>query len=155
MSYREKTRDRSNTHRKAPGSCYGIYGKRLSPICRKTPYIWTKEGENNHNHIEIYGSLLITSKRKIVTRGAKSHAGKKSRQRNRRKKIEIPLCDVEFKSMWKTGPIIVGIMDRLPMKDISLPFGNDEGTRTTFPWKRTKLNATNGRDRTKMRKNLS
>ena len=47
---------------------------------------------------------------------------------------------------WKTGLIIVGVMDSLPMKGISLLLGNDVRART-FPRKRTKLNATNGRDK--------
>ncbi len=41
------------------------------------------------------------------------------------------------------------------MKGISLLLGNDVGAEITFPKKRTKSNATNVRDRTKMRKNLS
>ena len=71
------------------------------------------------------------------------------------KKIEIPLCEAELKSKWKTGLITVGEMDSLPLKGISLLLRNDVGDRTTFPRKRTKLNATTGQDRTKRRKNLS
>ena len=43
------------------------------------------------------------------------------------KKVEIPLCEVDLKSKWKTGPIIVGVMDSLPMKSISLLLENDVG----------------------------
>ena len=71
------------------------------------------------------------------------------------KKVEIPLCEVEFHSKWKTRPTIFGVMDSLPMKGISLLLGNDVGARITYTRKRTKLNTTNGRDRTKIRENLS
>ena len=40
------------------------------------------------------------------------------------------------------------------MKGISLLLGNDMRTRITFPRKRTKLNTTNGKDRTKTIKKL-
>ena len=43
-------------------------------------------------------------------------------------------------------------MDSLPMRSKSLQLGNDVEVMTTFPRKRTKLNAMNGRDRTKTRK---
>ena len=42
-------------------------------------------------------------------------------------------------------------MDSPPMKGISLLLGNDVEARTTFPRKRTKLNAANRKDKTTMR----
>ena len=119
------------------------------PFVGKRLNIWTKEGENSSNHIERYGSLPInSSKRKISMRGSKSRAEKITVKGIGRKKLEIPLCEVELKSQWKTGPITVGVMDSLPMKGRSLQQGNEVEARATFLWKRTELNATDGRDET-------
>ena len=115
-------------------------------------YIRAKEEENSRNHIERYGSLPINfPKRKIATRGEKNLAGKITAKRIGGTRMEIPLCKVELGSKWKTGPIIVGVMDSLTMKGITLLLGKDVRARTTFPWKRTKLSATNGRDKTTIR----
>ena len=100
--------------------------------------------------IDTGASQSILLKEKIVTRGAKSRAGKDNRQRNRRKEKRFPLREVELESKWKTGPIIVGVIDSQPMKGISLLSGNDVGAGT-FSRKRTKLNATNGREETTTR----
>ena len=41
------------------------------------------------------------------------------------KRMKIPLCKVALKSQWKNGPIQVGVVDKLPMKEISLILGNE------------------------------
>ena len=41
------------------------------------------------------------------------------------KRMKIPLCKITLKSQWKNGPIQVGMVDKLPMKGISLILGNE------------------------------
>ena len=41
------------------------------------------------------------------------------------KRMKIPLCKITLKSKWKNGPIQVGVVDKLPMKGISLIQGNE------------------------------
>ena len=36
------------------------------------------------------------------------------------KRMKIPLCKITLKSKWENGPIQVGVVDKLPMKGISL-----------------------------------
>ena len=40
------------------------------------------------------------------------------------KRVKIPLCKITLKSQWKNGPIQFGVVDKLPMKGISLILGN-------------------------------
>ena len=131
-------------------------GETDRPFVGKGHKFGPKKEKNTSNHIERYMSLPINSpKRKNATWGAKSRAGKIIVKGIGEKKVEIPLFAVELKSKWKTGPIIVGVMDSLPMGGKSLLLGSDLGAQTTFARKKTKLNTTNGRDRTKMRENSS
>ena len=41
--------------------------------------------------------------------------------------MKIPLYRINMRSGWKSGPIIVGVVDKLPIKSISLLLGNDIG----------------------------
>ena len=41
------------------------------------------------------------------------------------KRMKISLCEITLKSKWKNGPIQVGVVDKLPMKGISLILGNE------------------------------
>ena len=49
--------------------------------------------------------------------------------------VKIPLYRINVGSGWKEGPITVGVVDKLPMKGISLLLGNDVGLRITYPEK--------------------
>ena len=44
-----------------------------------------------------------------------------------RKPIRVPLYQIEIESKWKSGPVVVGIIDRLPMTGVSMLLGNDMG----------------------------
>ena len=60
------------------------------------------------------------------------------------KRVKIPLCKITQKSQWKNGPIKVGVVvDKLPMKGISLILGNEVKTRKCHPYKMTKISAIN------------
>ena len=41
------------------------------------------------------------------------------------KRMKIPLWKITLKSKWKNGPIQVGVVDKLPMKGISLILRNE------------------------------
>ena len=60
------------------------------------------------------------------------------------KRVKIPLCKITLKSQWKNGPIQVGVVDKLPMKGISLILGNEVRTKKCHPCKMAKMNAKNG-----------
>ena len=60
------------------------------------------------------------------------------------KRVKIPLCKITLKSQWKNGPIQVGVVDKLPMKGISLILGNEVKTKKCHPCKMAKMNAKNG-----------
>ena len=64
------------------------------------------------------------------------------------KRVKIPLCKITLKSQWKTGPIKVGVVDKLPMKGISLILGNEVKTKKCNPCKTVKIRANN--EETKM-----
>ena len=59
------------------------------------------------------------------------------------KRIKIPLCKITLKSQWKNGPIKVGVVDKLPMKGISLILGNEVKTKKCHPCKMAKISAKN------------
>ena len=59
------------------------------------------------------------------------------------KRVKIPLCKITLKSQWKNGPIQVGVVDKLPMKGISLILGNEVKTKKCHPCKMTKISAKN------------
>ena len=59
------------------------------------------------------------------------------------KRVKIPLCKITLKSQWKTGPIKVGVVDKLPMKGISLILGNEVRTKKCHPKKMAKISAIN------------
>ena len=59
------------------------------------------------------------------------------------KRVKIPLCKITLKSQWKNGPIQVGVVDKLPMKGISLILGNEVKTRKCHPYKMAKISAIN------------
>ena len=59
------------------------------------------------------------------------------------KRVKIPLCKITLKSQWKNGPIKVGVVDKLPMKGISLILGNKVRTKKCNPCKMTKISAKN------------
>ena len=63
------------------------------------------------------------------------------------RRMKIPLCKVTLKSQWKNGPIQVGVVDKLPMKGISLRLGNEVKTKKCQTSKMTKMNAKNGEDK--------
>ena len=60
------------------------------------------------------------------------------------RRVKIPLCKITLKSQWKSGPIQVGVVDKLPMKGISLILGNEVKTKKCHPCKMAKMNAKNG-----------
>ena len=49
------------------------------------------------------------------------------------KRVKIPLCKITLKSQWKDGPIKVGVVDKLPMRGISLILGNEVRTKSVIP----------------------
>ena len=59
------------------------------------------------------------------------------------KRVKIPLCKVTLKSQWKNGPIKVGVVEKLPMKGISLILGNEVRTKKCNPCKMAKISAIN------------
>ena len=59
------------------------------------------------------------------------------------KRVKIPLCKITLKSRWKDGPIKVGVVDKLPMKGISLILGNEVKTKKCHPKKMAKISAIN------------
>ena len=59
------------------------------------------------------------------------------------KRVKIPLCKITLKSQWKNGPIKVGVVDKLPMKGISLILGNEVRTKKCNPCKMAKISAKN------------
>ena len=59
------------------------------------------------------------------------------------KRVKIPLCKITLKSQWKNGPIRVGVVDKLPMKGISLILGNEVRTKKCHPEKMAKISAIN------------
>ena len=63
------------------------------------------------------------------------------------KRVKIPLCKITLKSQWKNGPIQVGVVDKLPMKGISLILGNEVKTKQCHPCKMAKMSAKNEEDK--------
>ena len=59
------------------------------------------------------------------------------------KRVKIPLCKITLKSQLKNGPIQVGVVDKLPMKGISLILGNEVKTKKCHPCKMAKISAKN------------
>ena len=59
------------------------------------------------------------------------------------KRVKIPLGKITLKSQWKNGPIKVGVVDKLPMKGISLILGNEVKTKKCPPCKMAKISAKN------------
>ena len=59
------------------------------------------------------------------------------------KRVKIPLCKITLKSQWKNGPIKVGVVDKLPMRGISLILGNEVRTKKCNPCKMAKISAKN------------
>ena len=59
------------------------------------------------------------------------------------KRVKIPLCKITLKSQWKNGPMKVGVVDKLPMKGISLIQGNEVKTKKCHPKKMAKVSAIN------------
>ena len=59
------------------------------------------------------------------------------------KRVKIPLCKITLKSQWKNGPMKVGVVDKLPMKGISLILGNEVRTKKCHPEKMAKISAIN------------
>ena len=59
------------------------------------------------------------------------------------KRVKIPLCKITLKSQWKDGPIKVGVVDKLPMRGISLILGNEVKTKKCHPKKMAKISAIN------------
>ena len=59
------------------------------------------------------------------------------------KRVKIPLCKITLKSQWKNGPIQVGVVEKLPMKGISLILGNEIETKRCHPKKMAKISAKN------------
>ena len=59
------------------------------------------------------------------------------------KRVKIPLCKITSKSQWKNEPIQVGVVDKLPMKGISLILGNEVKTKKCHPCKMAKISAKN------------
>ena len=57
------------------------------------------------------------------------------------KRVKIPLCKITLKSQWKNGPIKVGVVEKLPMKGISLILGNEVKTKKCHPYKMAKISA--------------
>ena len=59
------------------------------------------------------------------------------------KRVKILLCKITLKSQLKNGPIQVGVVDKLPMKGISLILGNEVKTKKCHPCKMAKISAKN------------
>ena len=59
------------------------------------------------------------------------------------RRLKIPLCTVTLKSQWKNGPIQVGVVDKLPMKGISLILGNEVESKKCHRSKMAKRRAKN------------
>ena len=59
------------------------------------------------------------------------------------KRVKIPLCKITLKSQWKNGPMKVGVVDKLPMKGISLILGNELRTKKCHPEKMAKISTVN------------
>ena len=59
------------------------------------------------------------------------------------KRVKIPLRKITLKSQWKNRPIQVGVVDKLPMKGISLILGNEVKTKKCHPCKMAKMSAKN------------
>ena len=59
------------------------------------------------------------------------------------KRVKIPLCKITLKSQWKDGPIKVGVVDKLPMRGISLILGNEVKTKKCHPKMMAKISAIN------------
>ena len=59
------------------------------------------------------------------------------------KRVKIPLCKITLKSQWKDGPMKVGVVDKLPMKGISLILGNEVRTKKCHPEKMAKISTIN------------
>ena len=59
------------------------------------------------------------------------------------KRVKIPLCKITLKSQWKNGPIKVGVVEKLPMKGISLILGNEVKKKRCHPCKMAKISAKN------------
>ena len=59
------------------------------------------------------------------------------------KRVKIPLCKITLKSQWKNGPIKVGVVEKLPIKGISLILGNEVRTKKCNPSKMAKISARN------------
>ena len=59
------------------------------------------------------------------------------------KRVKIPLCKITLKFQWKNGPNQVGVVDKLPMKGISLILGNEVKTKKCHPKKMAKISAIN------------
>ena len=59
------------------------------------------------------------------------------------KRMKIPLCKITHKSQWKNGPIQVGVVDKLPMKVISLILRNEVEGKRCHPKKMAKMSAKN------------
>ena len=66
------------------------------------------------------------------------------------KRVKIPLCKITLKSQWKNGPIKVGVVEKLPMKGISLILGNEIETKGCHPKKPARMNAKPGKKLAKM-----
>ena len=66
------------------------------------------------------------------------------------KRVKIPLCKITLKSQWKKGPIKVGVVEKLPMKGISLILGNEIETKGCHPKKPARMNAKHGKKMAKM-----
>ena len=66
------------------------------------------------------------------------------------KRVKIPLCKITLKSQWKTGPIKVGVVDKLLMRGISLILGNEIETKGCHPKKPARMNAKHGKKLAKM-----
>ena len=64
------------------------------------------------------------------------------------KRVKIPLCKITLKSQWKNGPNQVGVVDKLPMRGISLILGNEVKTKKRLPSEMAKISAKN--EETKM-----
>ena len=64
------------------------------------------------------------------------------------KRVKIPLCKITLKSQWKNGPIKVGVVDKLPMRGISLILGNEIETKGCNPKKPAKMSAKNEGNKT-------
>ena len=67
------------------------------------------------------------------------------------KRVKIPLCKITLKSQWKNGPIKAGVVEKLPMKGISLILGNEVKTKKCHPCKMAKMSAKNEERRTARR----